>query len=453
MKMKAWAVAAAALFYSHLAMSQDHRKCGNDVALERVMAEHPELRNIPEQQSAKRIEWLTNTAKQGAQKPTATVTVPVIFHIVLNPTQLSSIGGATGVALRVDSQMAVLNRDFNGMALDQAQIPGVFKPLYGNAQIQFGLAHTAPDGSATPGYEIITTTQSGFSVQTGSTGSTYFASDAKYASSGGANGWDGFKYLNIWIINFSESGLLGVCPPISYYIQGIVPLNETGAAINYRTFGKTGPGQLVFLNGYNGGRTLVHELGHYFELNHIWGNTQIGAGNCNDDDGIADTPRQQDANDNCPTFPKANCTNTTGGEMFMNYMDYVYDACYKMFTTQQAAVMNADVATPTGYAYPLTQNPHLLQYPTSVPYVKNENALIIFPNPTTNGQFQISITDKDDLEKIVVTNVLGQQVKNIVVADKQLKNHNIDLSGVTKGVYTVQCIFAGGQLTKKIILQ
>lgn len=434
------------------------QRCVNDEMTRKMIAEHPTWAAMIQNQrnNIEKVATLkTANSNAALQKTTTTtVTVPVVFHIVLTQTQLNQIGGATGVALRVDSQMAVLNRDYNGSALDRDDIPSAFKPLYADVKIKFGLAHTKPDGTGTPGYEIITTTTSGFDPTSGTMGSTYYASDAKYAASNGADAWDPNRYLNIWIINFSVSGLLGISPPYSFTKDqnDPFPIAEIGAAINYLAFGKSGPGQTSFISGYDGGRTLVHELGHTFEMLHIWGNTQVGGGNCNDDDGIADTPQQDDANTTCPTQFKANCAGTSEGEMYMNYMDYVEDACYRMFSTDQANVMNYQVSDPAGNAYELSQHPELLQYPTSVATVKNENAFQLYPNPT-KGQFQIVIADNDDLNKVVVSNVLGQQVKTINITDKQLKNHNVDLSGLPKGVYHVQCIFAGGQLTKKIILQ
>lgn len=453
MRMKGYVsicVAALAAFSSN-AQTPTMRRCANDEMLAKMAAANPKWVESIQKNRQEFLQAIANQTNNNIlQKTTTQVTIPVVFHIVLNQTQLTSIGGAAGVALRVDSQMAVLNRDYNAQSLDQSTIPAVFQSLYGNAQIQFGLAHTKPDGSATDGYEIITTTSSSYSAESGTMGSTYATSDAKYTATNGAAAWDPDKYLNIWVVNFTESGLLGISPPMSWTLSGF-PKVEVGPTINYKAFGKSGPGQTLFLAGFNGGRTLVHEMGHFFEMVHIWGNTQVGVGNCTDDDGIGDTPIQEDANSGCPTYPKANCTNATGGEMFMNFMDYVNDACYRMFTIQQVGVMNYSASDPAGYAYSLSQHPELLQWPTGVKNVISENAFHIFPNPS-QGIFQISIAE-NEIEKIVVTNALGQTVKNITIADKHVKNYNVDLMGMNKGIYNVQCIFAKGALTKKIVLQ
>jgi hypothetical protein len=433
------------------------QRCLNDAMMQKMLTEHPSWK-AKFQNQKNNIEQVAAYCKKQSNttqaKTTNTVTIPVVFHIVLTQAQQAQIGGASGIAMRVDSQMAVLNRDYNGLALDRNDIPAAFLSLRGDVKLQFGLAHTQPDGTGTPGFEIVTTTAPSFDPMTGTTGSTYYASDAKYAISNGADAWDPTKYLNIWIVNFSMNGLLGISPPYSFVYDpnDPFPIAEIGPAINYLAFGKQGPWQTTFLSGFNGGRTLVHELGHTFEMLHIWGNTAIGAGDCNDDDGISDTPQQDDANTSCPTVFKPNCNNTPEGEMYMNYMDYVEDACYRMFTTDQAGVMNYQVTNPLGNAYGLSQHPELLQYPTAVAGMEKETAIQLYPNPT-NGLVQVTVAENVTLKKIVVVNVLGQQVMTITNVDSRLRKQYVDLGTLPKGIYQVQCIFAEGQLTKKIILQ
>ena len=78
---------------------------------------------------------------------------------------------------------------------------------------------------------------------------------------------------------------------------------------------------------YNGGRTLTHEVGHYLNLRHIWGD-----GRCNRDDFVSDTPTSSAANYGCPDYPDVSCRSN---DMTMNYMDYTDDACMNMFTEGQ----------------------------------------------------------------------------------------------------------------------
>jgi len=90
---------------------------------------------------------------------------------------------------------------------------------------------------------------------------------------------------------------------------------------------------------FNLGRTLTHELGHYLYLEHIWGDQ----GGCNQDDGVADTPNQADANDGCPTL--GGTPGCSSEALHMNHMDYSNDACLYMFTAGQSRRMEAWVAS------------------------------------------------------------------------------------------------------------
>ena len=89
---------------------------------------------------------------------------------------------------------------------------------------------------------------------------------------------------------------------------------------------------------FNLGRTLTHEVGHWLNLRHIWGDTM----GCGGGDRVADTPNAAGPNFGKPTFPSASCDNAPdGGDMFMNYMDYVDDDTMVMFTDLQVARMQA----------------------------------------------------------------------------------------------------------------
>lgn len=456
MKRSLLLAAAGLLFVQTQGNAQSVRRCVTDEAVAKMLQEKPELAAGIAANKAYRAEKLAAKAMGSTAKTTNQVTIPVVFHIVLTASQQNVIGGANGIKKRVDSQIAVINRDFNKLNPDAGSIPNVFKPLHGDAQITFALAHRKPDGTSTPGYEIVTTTNTSFSAMSGSVGSGYLCSDAKFAQSGGANAWDlsdpGAQYLNIWVVNFSEQGILGIATPTNY--PDIFPdftTDEVGAVIYYKAFGvKPAASTDVYLGGAEGGRTLTHELGHVFGLDHIWGNTSVGSGNCGDDDGIGDTPQQEDANSsNCPTFPKANCTNSTGGEMFMNYMDYVVDNCYRMFTLEQCDVMNSDVVSGSGST--MAAHPELTQWPTAIEAVATGN-FEVYPNPATS-YINISAAAGEHLKTILISDLTGRIIKNISTGNASINEYHVDMSNLPKGMYLVQCTFASGTATKKIVLQ
>lgn len=86
---------------------------------------------------------------------------------------------------------------------------------------------------------------------------------------------------------------------------------------------------------FNHGRTTTHEVGHWLDLRHIWGD-YIGCGGSGDF--VYDTPDQNNPHTGCPSFPQASCGSN---DMFMNYMDYTNDACMNLFTIGQRNRMRA----------------------------------------------------------------------------------------------------------------
>ena len=93
---------------------------------------------------------------------------------------------------------------------------------------------------------------------------------------------------------------------------------------------------------FNLGRTTTHEVGHWLNLRHIWGDQN----DCSGTDFVSDTPNAQLPNFGTPTFPHVSCDNGPNGDMFMNYMDYVDDVAMFMFTPAQVTRMNATLAGP-----------------------------------------------------------------------------------------------------------
>jgi hypothetical protein len=136
--------------------------------------------------------------------------------------------------------------------------------------------------------------------------------------------------LNVWVCPLG-GGLLGY----AQFPGG--PALTDGVVVNYRAFGAGGTAEAPF----DLGRTLTHEVGHYLNLRHIWGDTP----DCSGSDSVDDTPNCAGPNFGTPTFPVVTCNNGPNGDMFMNYMDYVDDAAMVMFTTQQVVRMRTALET------------------------------------------------------------------------------------------------------------
>src|SRR5262249_32581521 len=120
------------------------------------------------------------------------------------------------------------------------------------------------------------------------------------------------------------------------------PAATDGVVILYSAFGTTGTATAP----YNKGRTATHEVGHWLNLNHIWGDDQNDADKCAGTDHVDDTPNQAVMNFGAPTFPHVSCKNGPNGDMFMNYMDYTDDAAMFMFTPGQSLRMDATLSGP-----------------------------------------------------------------------------------------------------------
>jgi hypothetical protein len=114
------------------------------------------------------------------------------------------------------------------------------------------------------------------------------------------------------------------------------PAKTDGVVILYTAFGTTGAARAPFKLG----RTATHEVAHWLNLRHIWGDRN----DCGGDDFVSDTPNAQLPNYSSPVFPHLSCKNGPNGDMFMNYMDYVDDAAMVMFTPGQGTRMNATLA-------------------------------------------------------------------------------------------------------------
>jgi len=212
---------------------------------------------------------------------------------------------------QINSQIKVLNLDFRAKNSDKKKTPAVWSGLVADSQIEFVL------------YKV---------TRTKTTQSSFGADDeVKRASTGGVAPLNPSRYLNLWVCALGD-GLLGY----AQFPGG--PKSTDGVVINYQAFGTMGTAQAPF----NKGRTATHEIGHYLNLRHIWGDTE----DCTGSDLVADTPNCAGPNFGKPAFPKVSCSNGPNGDMFVNYMDYVDDAAMFMFTPQQVARMRTALDGP-----------------------------------------------------------------------------------------------------------
>ena len=291
-------------------------------------------------------------ANPALQRTTAgTVIIPVVVHVLYN-TVAQNISDA-----QVQSQIDVLNEDFRKLNADAGNTPAIYVGLAADANVQFVLAKRDPSGVATNGI---------IHKQTKTT--SWTTNDAvKNSKRGGANPWDATKYLNLWACNLGQ-GLLGY----AQFPGGSVATD--GVVILYSAFGsraKYAAG--TYTTTYDLGRTATHEVGHWLNLRHIWGDD---SGACTGSDQVADTPNQGAENYGCPVFPKVSCANS--GDMSMNYMDYTDDKCMYMFSTGQSTRMNALFA-PGGARVAITTSLGGTALRTAL-----NSAVTLYPNPAAS---------------------------------------------------------------------
>ncbi len=304
------------LFGSIIISAQTDNWCGSTKDLAVKFQQNPLL----EQQFHA---YMTQAQQPDNSRAAATIYIPVVFHIVHDG---NAIGNGENITdAQCISQIDALNKFYNYGDPNIANVPAVFKNLVANCNIHFCLAKFDPDGNPTSGIIRHQMTQATWNTETD------IDNTLKPATI-----WDRTRYLNIWSVAMGGTGagtLLGDGVLAYATLPYFATASDDGIAARYNTIGTTGN----LLTGYNKGKTIVHESGHYFGLLHTWGLD----GNCGDaGDYIADTPDQADLNFGCPTFPRISCTPSTNGDMFMNYMDYTNDACSAMFTLDQANVMH-----------------------------------------------------------------------------------------------------------------
>lgn len=301
--------------------------CGTYEAMEAVFKNDPAAKARYEQSQKdfqKKYEAVIEEQKAVANSNTfnrtantqTTYYIPVVVHVLLpNPALVTDA--------QIESQLLVLNQAYSGTNSDISLVPAWFQSVtsYGGS-IQFCMAKRDPNGNSTNGIVRVST-------------SSTFPSGGNHPSTASAS-WNTQKYLNIWVCNMGNSGVIGY----SYLPGTFTPGDpKIGFVNDYRCFGTTGTAGGAPYSSVIYGKTAVHEIGHYLNLQHTWGpNNCSGPQSCTDDDGVDDTPLEYTCNQSSPAPGNMlydQCTSTAPGLMWMNYMDYSGDNSVYMFSKGQ----------------------------------------------------------------------------------------------------------------------
>lgn len=354
----------------------------------------------------------------------ATPIIPVVFHIVYNTPNQDFTDA------QVQQQLSILNRDFARKNPDSIKTPSVWKNIASDGGVQFCLARRDPFGNATTG--IIHT----------HTNATELANinSVKSSATGGDEIWNAKHYLNIWVTYIDQNtfGYASFPTDLANYPQ------YDGVVMNSKAFG-INDSNFIYKNG---GRTLTHEVGHWLNLFHTFG-TNVSV-NCSSDF-VDDTPPQKPDSKNtisCPTFPKFDdCTFAGDGVMFMNYMNYVADSCYNLFTKGQRDRMLAALQM---YRNEILNQTMLCDL-TNVNDKNSEVNFNIFPNPTYSGIINIALNlNNNELADIFFYNSAGKIVQRKLKINPQ--NAPIIFTDLNTGFYIVRVETQTGAMSKSFMV-
>ena len=285
--------------------SMAQRNCGTMSYLEKLKQKDPATEQRMQQLEQQIQDIIAN---QDQNDRGSIIHIPVVVHVVYNTVQ-QNVSDA-----QIQSQITILNQDFRRTNSDTSNTLATFKSVAADSEIQFCLATLDPQGAATTGITRKQTTVTSF-VDNDS---------IKYDSLGGKSAWATDRYMNLWVCELRGS-LLGFA---QFPATGSAATD--GVVIDYLYFGNQGTATPPF----NLGRTGTHEVGHWLNLYHIWGD-----GDCNWDDEVTDTPLSDMDHMGCDLMDQS-CGTL---DMVQNYMDYSDDACMNLFTMGQRDRMRAAI--------------------------------------------------------------------------------------------------------------
>lgn len=314
-------IAITFTFLSMIGSVSAQHWCGTMEDREELYSDRPEIATEIEKRF-KAFNKFQNELEAEGVKNTENYIVPVVFHVIHKD-------GNENISFeQIEDQMRILNEDFARLNPDTSNTPAVFAAYSGDMNIEFRLAQIDPEGNCTQG---VTRTYSNLTFMANNNVKEIIQ-------------WDPHKYLNVWVVNNidKDSSIGGMVLGYAQFPDQLWSDPETDGIVLRDDY----CGSIGTAAGEKG-RTLTHEVGHWLNLRHIWGDQECGTDNVND------TPAAFEANfapctGNFPWHASGSsaCSASSGqtitqeyGEMFMNYMDYSQDQCMNMFSLGQGERM------------------------------------------------------------------------------------------------------------------
>jgi len=315
-------------------------RCGHSLLIEQLQKDSVAYKQYQELRQ-RRNGGMTN---DGVTPETvdSLIRIPVVFHVMHRPED-TVVGQESNISdEQIQAQMLALNYDFRRKAGTRGFNT---HPAGADTRIEFVLAGRDPSGASHKGINRVPYALSN--------AHPYGSLDLKDLSR-----WPADRYLNIWVVGQITLGILGYSYLPAMLVGDPDLLRKDGIVLGSRMVGsvdfKPGGKALNLHEIYAYGRTLTHEMGHYLDLYHTWGD-----GDCSVDDDVEDTPNCSGQLFGCPTTAPVDCP-PAPPRMIANYMDYTDDRCMNIFTLGQKARMRASLTSMYPWRASLTSQANLL---------------------------------------------------------------------------------------------
>ncbi len=356
------------------------------------------------------------------------IKIPVVVHIIHNKAN-NLIGGEDNPNIsdeQIFSQIRVLNEDYRRK---QGTLGFNNSAVGSDLNIEFYLAEKDPNGNPSSGINRVFNSKSNYDVF-----------DDNYLLSG-LSYWDSSKYLNIWVTTLA-GGYLGYGEFPGGEFDGLdtedVDEKIDGIIIDHRSFGKKIGTSKTGI--YSFGRTLSHEIGHWFGLIHTWGDDFCG------DDYCTDTPWTEKGNSSsfCQvTFSK--CKGIRTLNMIENFMDYSPDSCMNTFTNDQKTRIRAIIEISKRRKRIIVNSKFNLPNSESL-------AIKVLENPTNKDFHEVQVLVKGFINYgYILYDVLGRPIGSYTFQDSPSRLLRFAQADIGKGIFILKVFNDQEAVTKKLI--